>query len=247
MKERPFNAKPHELRSLLDGTKTQYRRLVKLPHQNPLGCWEVMPWGGPNGGRTCDGDTVPFQNAIGHSRTGEVIGCPYGQPGDRQWVREGWADLTATHGRRWETRNPLTGLYDRGVVPFAWYRADGEQPDLGDFGSETPMSERWRPSISMPRWASRITLEITGVRVERLQDISEADAIAEGIESAGHLFGYKQWRDYTPGYVGGLGEPDGWGTATSSYRSLWESINGSGSWEENPWVWVVEFKKEPRQ
>ncbi len=195
------------VRALLAGTKTQTRRTVKLPHENPLGKWEVLPWGGPNGGRTREGQTVPFQNVIGHSRTGELIGCPYGQPGDRLWVRETWAQP------------------DRRSAGFPlWvYLADYQ---------ERP-GHNWRPSIHMPRAASRITLEITGVRVERLQDISEADAMAEGCTKNhnGYFWG-------GPHAVSGLKQM---ATAVSAYRDLWESINGPGSWDANPWVWVVEF------
>jgi hypothetical protein len=93
----------------------------------------------------------------------------------------------------------------------------------------------WRPSIHMPRWASRINLEITGVRVERLQYISEADAKAEGIEPTMPNPGHWNWKDYLA---------EGCQThAVLSYKTLWESINGPGSWDKNPWVWVVEFKK----
>ena len=95
-------------------------------------------------------------------------------------------------------------------------------------------------SIHMPRWASRITLEVTGVRVERLQDISEADAIAEGIEQMPcEVPDTKLWRNYTPdnGWTPRVAMPQ------NSYRSLWESINGQGSWDANPWVWVVEFRR----
>ena len=98
----------------------------------------------------------------------------------------------------------------------------------------------WRPSTHMPRWASRITLEVTGVLVERLQDISEKDAQAEGIERTEDFFGCPCWRVY--------GEPDGGDVVApddpiGSYRSLWESINGPGSWEQNPFVWVINFRR----
>lgn len=86
----------------------------------------------------------------------------------------------------------------------------------------------WKPSIHMPRWASRITLEVTGVRIERLQDISEADARAEGIEQS----------ERTGGWLPGNCAAPEW-----AFRELWESINGAGSWNANPWVWVVEFRR----
>ncbi len=96
---------------------------------------------------------------------------------------------------------------------------------------------KWKPSIHMPRWASRITLEVTGVRVERLQDISEEDAIAEGVEVLWR--GYDDAQDFYRNYhTGGY-----LFTAKASYRTLWESINGPGSWERNDWVWVIEFKR----
>ena len=144
-----------------------------------------------------------------------VIACPYGQPGDGLWVRESFAaDKVA--GR------PL--LPGQRIV----YRADWD--GLGD------EDVRWTLSIHMPRWASRITLEVTGVRVERLQDISDADAIAEGIEPA--AAGY--WRLYGRAADGDMDR-----SPRVAYRALWESINGPGSWNANPWVWCVEFKKEP--
>ena len=109
-----------------------------------------------------------------------------------------------------------------------YYRATESAPD----------TLRWIPAIHMFRWASRITLEITSVRVERLQDISEADAIAEGIEE--RVFGSDpcRWRVY--------GVPDTFTSCpVTSYQSLWEFINGAGSWETNPWAWVVEFRRLP--
>jgi hypothetical protein len=130
--------------------------------------------------------------------------CPYGRPGDRLWVRE-----TFGHFERNENFKPGCEVF---------YRADGNCLEL----------EPWRPSIHMPRWASRILLEITGVRVERLQDINEADALAEG------SFTWAGEQD-TP--VRDLDE------ARLVYCQLWEEINGPGSWDANPWVWVVEFER----
>ena len=137
---------------------------------------------------------------------------PY-HKGMRLWVREAWNFLGTDmmrHGRTHSTQD--------GVVK---YLADGERRTINTkwrnvevWMARKPQS---RPSIHMPRWASRITLEITGVRVERLQAISEADAAAEGC--------------------------DGKGPLSYHYAQLWESINGPGSWEANPWVWVVEFRR----
>jgi hypothetical protein len=112
------------------------------------------------------------------------------------------------------------------------YSDDGENPPA------------CRPSIFMPRWASRITLEVTGVRVERLQDISEADAIAEGVQDVTAMVAlrdreFRFWRRYSGRGVNTLYTDN----AIASYASLWTQINGPGSWDSNPWVWVVEFKK----
>lgn len=128
------------------------------------------------------------------------------RPGDRLWVRETWANLNADFPT---------------VDPYFVYRADSS-----DHGPVT-----WKPSIHMPRAASRILLEITDVRVERLQDISEDDARAEGIE----MWPDGNFKAYTK-------QPGKFTYARDSFRTLWESINGPESWEANPWVWVVNFK-----
>ena len=168
--------------------------------------------------------------------------CPFGQPGDRLWVRETW-------------QGPL-------VDDFESYRANPDEFKNSGFceyaadGGATPefiteddvLVQRWRPSIHMPRWASRINLEITGVRVERLNNISEDDAKAEGI---GGLSAYKNkpamWRDYSFPVDGAGGmlfpESDDHSAPVLSYKSLWEFINSPGSWDTNPWVWVVEFRR----
>ena len=138
---------------------------------------------------------------------------PNWEPGDRLWVRESWADsqCDTSDGKK-----------------IAIYRADGERPVL----------VRWRPSIHMPRWASRITLEIESVRVERVQEISEADAEAEGVEqdSFGHYFDYRLPNGYRESVSSFM-------TARDSFVSLWLSISGKDSWELNPWVWVLTFKR----
>ncbi|RKL15893.1 hypothetical protein BFJ72_g15340, partial [Fusarium proliferatum] len=146
---------------------------------------------------------------------------PYGGVRDRLWVREtwNWFDPGAIPADRAGARAPFTGAQGNRTIPWvAAYAADGHLPYPGYEGRD-----HWRPSIHMPRWASRILLEITGVRVERLQDISEADALAEG------SFTWAREQD-TP--VRDLDE------ARLVYCQLWEEINGPGSWDANPWVWV---------
>ena len=174
MKERPILFNAPMVRALLAGTKTQTRRIVKA---------RDLEW-------------VDVHQGLREPDNAER--CPYGQPGDRLWVRE-----TFGHFERNENFAPGCEVF---------YRADGESLAL----------EPWRPSIHMPRWASRITLEVTGVRVERLQGISEADAIAEGVRNSLHLPGGRFARE--------------------NFEHLWWTVNGDGSWESNPWVWVVEFK-----
>ena len=154
-----------------------------------------------------------------HELAGEANGGDfrnaYCAPGDRLWVREAWCTSAAfdkTAPKELPKDAPIT------------YLAGGPHHRFS----------RYRPPMFMPRWASRITLEVTGVRVERLQDISEADAIAEGIaKPAGSQFWHADPRGSSlPG-----------GTPQWAFRNLWESINGPGSWDANPWVWVVEFKR----
>lgn len=150
--------------------------------------------------------------------------CPYGKPGDRLWVRETWAEV---------------GTMDPGLIV---YRAD--YPECVPAGYENiPPAEAitWKPSIHMFRKDSRILLEITGVRVERLQDISEADAKAEGCSPL-------VW-DGKAGPADLIDWPLKSETRpyANDYALLWESINGAGSWKANPWVWIVEFKRlEPK-
>ncbi|MGV3727774.1 hypothetical protein [Hydrogenophaga sp.] len=216
MTERPILFQGAMVRAVLAGTKTQTRRVVK-PVGNDDGFILQDMGDGWWPYRSADGESCFYIDKAGHNMESQIP-CPYGQPGDRLWVRETWA-------QNW---NQLSDTrMDRSYV----YRADGEQR-AQDNGTDLP----WRPSIHMPRVASRISLEITGVRVERLQDISETDAIAEGIES-----------DVQPGDPAPLWRNYSTGNTTISpvysYETLWESINGPGSWDTNPWVWVIEFRR----
>ena len=141
---------------------------------------------------------------------------PYGQPGDRLWVRETYQHANSPHGP-----------YETGCACF--YRADYWDDPHGMDGEKSPEGKyrTWIPSIHMPRAASRINLEVVHVRVERLQAINHVDCIAEGAPG-GH--------GSIPGYPYAA-------TPHEHYRHIWESINGRGSWDANPWVWVIEFKQ----
>lgn len=211
MRARPILFNGPMVRALLDGSKTQTRRVVKSKFEI-----DYLPL-------DLDGPIWPHHSTYSDAFEDQPMLCPYGQPGDRLWVREAHY------------------LTDDGHSEFAVYAADDDatQKHLqrldglnADFPADVKAAhKRLRPSIHMPRWASRITLEIVKVRVERLQDISDLDAKAEG----------------SPDYQEGIDEPaPGEGYEWSfrkSYRRLWETINGAGTWEANPWVWVIEFKK----
>jgi hypothetical protein len=169
------------VRAILDGRKTQTRRVVK--HK-------------PD-------DDCPYHE------NGVAVRCPYGKVGDRLWVRETWRTTKEANNKTPTELNPGHRI---------WYDADKSlQPGFG----------KRRPSIFMLRWASRIDLEIVGVRVERLQEITHEDAIAEGCPG---------WLRSIAGYAYSA-------TPIEHFRAVWETINGAGSWAANPWVWVVEFKR----
>jgi len=222
MKERPILFNGAMVRALLDGTKTQTRRLVKAKH---------IFW--------VENSVVNFLEGRWKQRP-----LPYGQPSDLLWVRETWAfhpDFPQSTCR-------------------AIYRADrGAEHDAA----------KWKPSIHMPRWASRINLEIVSVRVERLNEISEEDAMAEGCErlneeDTGFIYrdsgnpdfkvcracGGSRLHNALGGSGGVIYDVDctECSTYVKRFRNLWTSVNGAGSWDAgswdaNPWVWVVEFRR----
>ena len=239
------------VRACLDGTKTQTRRVVKPkpPADKQRPAWYepgVMGWAQ---------EEVPAQHW-------HRVRCPYGHPGARLWVREAWMPDPPCDGTWGYTAWAGSRIGQISAVPERF-----RKPEFCNYRATWPHKEgsmRWTPGIHMPRWASRITLEVTGVRVERLQDISEADAKAEG---CARLY------DDEPGYVE-RDEPD-WklcpqcggtrlytsfnhatGGATfdtdcgkcdtyvKRYQHLWTSINGPESWAANPFVWVVEFNRK---
>ena len=212
MKEKPILFSGPMVRAILEDRKTQTRRVMKIqprPH--------VDVSAGFVDGRYTDG--------------AQFYKVPYGQPGDRLWVRETfalWHRTSVEYSLEWDTITDKAAdaleVYGQNIQIA--YRADGED-DSG-----------WRPSIFMPRWASRITLEITEVRVQRLQDISEEDAIAEGIgkqflpDLKGNRF---HWHD---------DKQDRCTTAAAAFHGLWDSINGKTyPWYSNPFVWAITFKR----
>jgi len=202
IKERPILFSAPMVRAILEDRKTVTRREVKK--RAALDCL-----------------AAGFEPAF-LALPGNADLCPYGRPGDRLWVRETTeADYDTTNG-----------------AVLSRYAADGEpvlyagcgDPEYNGSVAHWNYPRKSRPSIHMQRWAGRILLEITAVRVERLQDISRADIRAEGLQCPPELASddvSPNYRDWYP----------------AAWRELWESINGADSWTTNPWVWVVEFKR----
>lgn len=162
-------------------------------------------------------------------KDGAMVRCPYGNVGDRLWVRETWA---AERGYNNLAPRDIEGQYASIENVDLWWRADHASDRRLD-----AKPGKWRPSIFMPRWASRITLEITDIRIERVQDISEADAIVEGVSDA---------RMFLPGEfeVEPAQKKTGLSLPVWRFMHLWNSINGKRGydWPSNPWVWIIEFK-----
>lgn len=210
MKERPILFSSEMVRAILEGRKTQTRRVMKSqpPHH--------------------EFNQYPSERLNIKLEGGQYVHCPYGQPGDRLWVRETWMIDGAD-------------IRPAGVKQSVIYRASND-----DYGKYF----KWRPSIYMPRWASRITLEIVNVRVERLQEISEEDVVSEGIKipvikgQIGITLGMKPLlSDYLPNkhYTVWTQRE----ITTAYFAQYWDSLNAKRgySWESNPWVWVIEFKR----
>ena len=217
MSEKPILFSGEMVRAILDGRKGNTRRIVTRNNSTVLGdtrCenWDELLW---NGEEYADDSLATLgmpRNQYLHVPAmceGDEVRYRVGSrvsPGDTLWVREAWG----LHDTQ-----PSDGPANAHV----YYRAtDGDRHDL--------RYQRWRPSIHMPRWASRITLKVLGVHVERLQDITEEDAIAEG-------FNQTTYRD-------GRGVE----SARLAFRNLWDGINGKGAWAANPWVWVYEFERK---
>jgi len=223
MKERPILFSAPMVRALLAGTKTQTRRIVAPPRSRDSfvledhddGWWPYQ---------SDDGESSLCNDGMEHP-----YASPYGQPGDRLRVKEAawmWCErrpngMTKTGRQKWL----YVPMRSAGIRYAAEHRS---KPNISVVSPDTGNEWGWRLKIGrfLPAWASRITLEVTGIRVERLNDISADDAAAEG------------WPGPDPQNSIASAYPIAW------YSNLWEQINGKGSWETNPWVWVVEFRRE---
>ncbi|MBD3908606.1 hypothetical protein [Klebsiella pneumoniae] len=231
MREKGLIFNSEMVRAILDGRKTQTRRPIK---------WKQTRF--TEIGEREDGSKWPWSEDAEHA-CDFWHPCPFGAVGDRIWVRETWGVVSHAFSDDglmidWVPDRPTTAIHE---MPFgngyysghAIYAADGDFTWGDDDGYEDGRS-CWKPSIHMPRAASRILLEITDVRVERLNAISEEDARAEGIIDGGCL---------------NCGEPEPCGCAnpepdaTDAFAYLWQSIYGQDNWNANPWVWVIEFKR----
>ncbi|QJQ31800.1 hypothetical protein GV829_04525 [Sphingomonas lacunae] len=218
MTDRPILFSAPMVRALIEGSKTQTRRMLKLRRHKQFSEF------GPS-------DTPGYD---WHFRRADGCWCDHRQSdlplpyaiGDRLWVKETWR----TH-RRWDAEQPSAIDATR-----VWHEAD-ERDNCDQHG-------KVRPAIYMPRWASRLTLTVTDVRVQRLQDISEADAIAEGVKSSSNGSGVVPdgyWMDYS------VEQGRIWvRNPIKSYATLWNSIHGRGAWQANPWVTAISFDVEQR-
>lgn len=233
MKERGMIFNGEMVRALLDGRKTQTRRIMA-----PQPADDIERGIFPNP------EVIGWKSSRRHKHGSTTAHfCHYGKPGDRIWVRETWGVVSHAFSDDglmidWVPDRPATAIHE---MPFGngyysgyvIYAADGDFTWGDDDGYEDGRS-CWKPSIHMPKAASRILLEITNVRVERLNAISEEDARAEGIIDGGCL---------------NCGEPEPCGCAnpdpdaTDAFAYLWQSIYGQESWNANPWVWVIEFER----
>lgn len=273
VQEKPILFSGAMVRAILEGHKTQTRRVVK-----PLPSWKPHSVCDPSGAAD---DWAVWFHFPETKRVGHIRYCPYGKPGDRLWVREASEQVHPCQVD--EGRFAIDGQAGiPGPPPVSCkviYQADGPYPRR-HFVEQFPYRDRcldgcarshlhpeeswtgWTPSIHMPRWASRLTLEIVNVKVERVQDISEADAIAEGCTSVP----FEQWYSGKKPMIDGSSPrqecrglpPDTWTdieklnaydplahTAKEDFQKLWDSINldrGYG-WEKNPFVWAIEFKR----
>lgn len=222
MKERPILFSGEMVKAILEGRKSQTRRIIDPQPLSWCTRFEKAPFKWANGFVGEMGDWLQMtQDAVSIRGLGK---CRYGMAGDYLWVRETWATV-----KTFDHLKPKAIPKGDKRWPQVWYAAD---PGAGGlFQTSCEFVGKTRPSIFMPRWASRLTLEVVNVRVERVQSISYADARAEGMPCNYHG-DYDFLHSTAGGYI-------------SNYRRLWNQLNkGRGfGWDANPWVWVIEFKK----
>lgn len=205
MKERPILFNAEMVNAILEGRKTQTRRVIKDETKESL---EIGYQRGES-----------FALDDPRSKDCKYIQsfCPLGEIGDRLWVRETFADSSVTGVEYRDSKGKLQRYA---------YAADCPKGSHGD-EMRKEFGVKWKPSIHMPRSASRILLEITNIRVERLQDITKEDAKTEGFDYSTHPSAIQM------GYAIG---------ARTNFRFMWDEIYGQSSWNKNPWVWVIEFE-----
>ncbi|HHS9827738.1 hypothetical protein H8L55_15300 [Klebsiella quasipneumoniae] len=220
MKERGMIFNGEMVRAILDGRKTQTRRIMTVQSESSeFGLRYIAE---SSLAKEVGMYFWSQSDACGMKARSKPFACPYGKPGDRIWVREAFR----VHSRATDVATLVYKASERN----SWTEQTHRVPVAVCNKPATP--EKWTPSLHMPRWASRILLEITDVRVERLNAISQEDAQAEGMELTG-------WR---PTYS----DPDSGGkvmTPYDNFAELWSSIYGDESWKANPWVWVISFKR----
>jgi hypothetical protein len=212
MKEHPIIFSGPMIRAILEGRKTQTRRIVKFSSKSIS----------PNGPYVeSDGNPESLLTAVHElQKLSTKLACPYGTIGDRLWVRESFARVEPYPqiGERYEMPMgaPVSEVHREYWRKRIAFKADTDES----------FNQKWKPSIHMPRWASRITLEITDIRIERIQEVSDSDAFSEGIQATVNE-----------------GQLDD-GTAKGAFKALWNSINVKrASWESNPYVWALTFRR----
>lgn len=223
MQERPIVFNADMIRAILEGRKTQTRRpLIKA--RDEAGTWAgaVLP-AAESGWIAWWPGTEPGLSEFTKRAYRVGFPCPYGQTGDRLWVRETWAPC-GDGGAVW---------YRAGVPAYRAGRWDGRswEPFSPIYGLPIPRDIRWKPAIHMPRWASRLTLEVTDVRVQRLQEITDEAAAAEGVTA---------WRDTHPNHAT---------TYVPEFRLTWDAIYAKRclDWDAAPWVWAITFRRIDEQ
>ncbi|EIV3800693.1 TPA: hypothetical protein QH252_004344 [Klebsiella aerogenes] len=230
MTERGMIFNGEMVRAILNGRKTQTRRIVNWHGLNE---GLNLKFSGLKAREYPNGWVIESDSRSSSEWRCKPTLCPFGSVGDRIWVRETFSCIGNEDGHPVDakgnlcTREEAQRIYRASAIQKPNNYGLWSSPDGFDFEGA------WTPSIHMPRWASRILLEITEVRVERLREISQADAEAEGVGKLKKGF----WKNYQPGWT------EFQLTARGSFATLWKSIYGDESWYADPWVWVIEFKR----